>query len=270
MPTWGVMGDLLGSYQIEKPAFLRRLAMDSFAALPAGHAMTAFMELDVTAPLARIEQQRAEGGRVSLFAHVLRSIAVAIAEHPDLNVIRHGASRIARFEDVDVSVPVEVETAEGRFPLQLVIRRAQDKSAPEIFAEIEAARHRHEAEGALGDEDRWGRRTMRLASLVPRFLRVLLIRRMIADAKLVKRRAGTTLVTSVGKFASIPGFVSPLSSGPRAATFAIGSLVDKPVVRDGEVVVRSILAVTVVFDHDLVDGGPAARFASRLRELVEG
>lgn len=262
--------DLLGRHRIEKPAFLRQLAMDSFDALYPGHAMTAFLELDVTAPLAAIERLRANGVRVSLFAHVVRSVAVALAEHPALNSVRHGRRRIARFEDVDVSVPVEVETADGRFPLMLVLRRAQDKSAAALYAEIDEARDRYAKAGALGEEDRWARRSMRLARLVPRPLRVFFIRRMIADARLVKRRTGTTLVTSVGKFASIPGFVAPLTSGPRATTFAVGSVVDKPVVRDGAIVTRSILALTVVFDHDLVDGGPAARFASRLRELVEG
>lgn len=265
-----VSDDLLGTHSIEKPAFLRQLAMDSFAALPAGHAMTAFLELDVTEPLAAIERLRSDGVRISLFAHIARSVGRALGEHPDLNVLRHGRARIARFEDVDVSVPVEMDTGAGRFPLMLVIRRAQTKTAAQIYAEIAAAKERHANEGALGAEDRWARRTMKIAQWLPRFVRVFFIRRMIADAKTVKRRTGTTLVTSVGKFARIPGFVTPLVSGPRAATFAIGSVVEKPVVRDGAIVPRSILALTVVIDHDLVDGAPAARFGARLQELVEG
>jgi hypothetical protein len=152
----------------------------------------------------------------------------------------------------------------------LVIRRAQDKDTVDIYAEVAAAKERHATKGELGAEDRWARRTMHLAKWIPRGLRIFLIRRMIANAKTVKRRSGTTLVTSVGKFAEVPGFVTPMSSGPRAVTFAIGSVVEKPVVRDGNVVVRSILSMTAIFDHDLVDGAPAARFGMRLKELVEG
>ncbi len=262
--------DLLGRYTIDEPSLLRQLAMDSFAALPAGHPMTAFLELDVTAPLEAIEVLRASGVQISLFSHVVRCIAVALDEHPDLNAVRHGQRRIAYFEDVDVSIPVEMETGDGRYPLQLVVRRAQDKTAVQIYEEVAASKARYAAEGALGKEDRWVRTVLRFSQLVPRRLRIFLVRRMIANAKLVKRRAGTTLVTSVGKFASIPGFVTPLPAGPRAVNFAIGSVVEKPVVRDGEVVVRSVLALTVIFDHDLVDGGPAARFAKRLQVLVEG
>ncbi|MCC6877010.1 MAG: 2-oxo acid dehydrogenase subunit E2 [Sandaracinaceae bacterium] len=261
--------DLLGRYTIETPPFLRQLAMDSFAAVPEGHPMTAFMELDVTEPLESIEARKREGVRVSLFAHVVRSIAVALSEHRELNVVRHGR-RIAYFEDVDVNIPVEVQTAEGKFPLQIVIRRAQDKGAGAIYDEIASARERYATEGATGAEDRWARTMMRVERWVPRLLRLFLIRRMIANARLVKQRSGTTLVTSVGKFASIPGFVTPFASGPRAVTFALGSVVDKPRVKDGCIAIRSVLALTAIFEHDLVDGAPAARFASRLRDLVEG
>jgi pyruvate/2-oxoglutarate dehydrogenase complex dihydrolipoamide acyltransferase (E2) component len=38
---------------------------------------------------------------------------------------------------------------------------------------------------------------------------------------------------------------------------------------DGEIRIREYLSVTISFDHDIVDGAPAARFAQRLKELVE-
>lgn len=260
--------DLLGRHEIRSHSFLRTLAMDSFAALPEGHPMTAFMEFDVTEAQARIAAMRRRGVRVSLFAHVLRCLAVSLAAHPELNAVKHGR-RVAYFEDVDISVPVEADTEDGRSPLQLVIRRAQDRSAPEIYAEIEAARRAYVEKGALGEEDRWARRMMRLAQVIPRALRIALLRALIRNARTVKRRAGTTLLTSVGKFAAIPGFVSQLATGPRATSFAMGSVVEKPVVRQGEICVRWIQSVTAIFDHDLVDGGPAARFARRWQALVE-
>lgn len=260
--------DLLGQYRIEDISPARRLTVDAFDALPAMHAMSAFMEIDVTAAQERIARLRAQGVQVSLFAHVVHSVGVALGEHPELNVLRHGR-RIARFEDVDVSIPVEVGTGGGKVPLQMVIRRAQDKGAPEIYAEIAEAKDRHRDRGDLGDEDRWARRLSGLARFVPPPVRRWLVRRITANALLVKRRSGTTMVTSVGKFAAIPGFVTSFAAGPRATTFILGSIVDKPVVREGRIVVRSILALTCIFDHDVVDGAPAARFATRLKELIE-
>ena len=257
-----------GPYEIYQPPFDRQLAMDTFAALPASHPMVALLELDVTEAEAAIVARRAEGVRVSLFAFIVRSIAVAISEHPDLNVIRHGR-RIVRFEDVDVSVPVEVETPEGRFPREVVLRRAHASSPAEIFEQIEAARDRYRSGGSLSDRNRWPRWMSRGLRLVPAFARVAVMRQLMRHAFAVKRRAGTTLVTSVGKFASIPGYAFSFSTGPRATAFALGGVFERPAVVNGHVEARSILPVSVMISHDLVDGAPAARFAMRLRELVE-
>jgi pyruvate/2-oxoglutarate dehydrogenase complex dihydrolipoamide acyltransferase (E2) component len=57
--------------------------------------------------------------------------------------------------------------------------------------------------------------------------------------------------------------------GPRAAVFVVGGVNTKPWVVDGRVVPRSVMSLSVMVDHDLVDGAPAARFAARLRELIE-
>lgn len=257
-----------GPFTIIRPALERRITMDAFAAIPQGHLMVALLELDVGEATAAIDALRRQGTRISLFAFLVRSIAVAISEHPDMNLVRHGR-RLVRFEDVDVSVPVEITTASGSFPREVVVRRAQGKSAAEIYAELETARARHGESGALSGEDRWNRRFMRLAGLIPRFIRIPLMRRLMSNAFTVKRQAGTTLVTSVGKFASIPGFAFTFATDPRAATFAVGSVVDRAWVRDGQITVRPILGFAIMIDHDLVDGGPAARFATRLQQLVE-
>lgn len=260
--------DPIGAYALVRPSPDRQLLMDGFAAVRAGHPMTAMLEFDVTAPLAAIEELRSRGTRVSLFAFIVRSIAVAISEHPELNMVRHG-KYLVRFEDVDVSVPVEVRTPEGNFPRETVIRRAQDLSSTETYAQLEAARARHTRTGSMSDVDRWLHRVLRLIQLFPRFVRVAIMRLAMRNAFRIKAHTGTTLVTSVGKFAAIPGFYSTFSTGPRAAVFVVGSVVEKPWIHAGQIVPRSVLTLTALIDHDLVDGAPAARFAQRLKALVE-
>ncbi len=260
--------DPIGPYALIRPSADRQLLMDAFAAVRGGHPMTALLELDVTVPLAAIEESRSRGTRVSLFAFVVRSIAVAIAEHPDLNMMRHGKS-LVRFEDVDVSVPVEVRTPEGNVPREAVIRRAQDVTPADIYAQLEAARTRQERTGSISDYDRQLHRGLRLLRWLPRFIRVAIIRFVMRSAFRIKAKSGTTLVTSVGKFATIPGFSFTFSTGPRAAVFVVGSVVDKPWIHDGRITPRSVLSLSVLVDHDLVDGAPAARFAQRLKDLVE-
>lgn len=49
----------------------------------------------------------------------------------------------------------------------------------------------------------------------------------------------------------------------------LGGIAERPGVVNHQVAVREYLSVTVSFDHDLIDGAPAARFVERLKELVE-
>ncbi|MCB9765257.1 MAG: 2-oxo acid dehydrogenase subunit E2 [Alphaproteobacteria bacterium] len=261
--------DPIGVYTAAKPPFLRRLTMEAFDAIPPGHQMFALLELDVTDTLAAIRAQQEAGARVTLFAFVVQAIAATLAAHPSLNALRSGA-RIFTFEDVDVSVPIELKTKSGPFPHQIVIRRAQDKTAAEIYGEIEAARSQQANSGVAGGEDRWGRAMMRALLWVPKAARNAALRQVMQAPRTVKRRSGTTFVTSVSRFATAGGFVVPYIGGPKATAFALGSVLEKPRVVDGEIRVRSVLSLTVAFNHDLVDGGPAARFVRDLQARVEG
>lgn len=259
---------LPGRYSVVRPALGRQVAMDAFAALPSGHPMVALLEFDVTNAIDAVDRLKQQGTRVSLFAFVVGQIAAAIAEHPDLNLVRHGR-RFVRFDDVDVCIPVEVATPEGPFPQNIVVRRAQDRSASEIYAEIEKARDRYGRAGDLGEEDRWVHRVQRVFRWVPRLVRIPLLRLIIRSAFRVKAHAGTTIVSSVARFSEVPGAAFTFTTGPRAAAFVVGGVAERPWVRDHAVLPRKILALSIVTDHDLVDGAPVARFVTRLRQGIE-
>ena len=71
-------------------------------------------------------------------------------------------------------------------------------------------------------------------------------------------RGSTFTVTSAGKLAGL--FVTPLVNSPEVGILGIHRIGPRPVVRDGEVVVRSMGNVSVTFDHRVVDGARAAQF----------
>jgi pyruvate/2-oxoglutarate dehydrogenase complex dihydrolipoamide acyltransferase (E2) component len=50
---------------------------------------------------------------------------------------------------------------------------------------------------------------------------------------------------------------------------ALGGIAAKPGVVDGRIEIREYLCVTLMFDHDMVDGAPATRFAARFKGLIE-
>lgn len=78
---------------------------------------------------------------------------------------------------------------------------------------------------------------------------------------------GTFSITSYG---SIGGyFAVPVINYPQVAIFGIGKLVEKPVVKDGAVVVGKILPISMSVDHRIVDGGVVARFLNEVLEYLK-
>jgi pyruvate dehydrogenase E2 component (dihydrolipoamide acetyltransferase) len=80
-------------------------------------------------------------------------------------------------------------------------------------------------------------------------------------------RGGTFTLTNLGTY-GIDAF-TPLINPPETAVLGVGRIVAKPVVYKGEVVVRQMVALSLSFDHRVVDGGPAARFLQEVKGLVE-
>ncbi|MBM4461343.1 MAG: hypothetical protein FJ011_26905 [Chloroflexi bacterium] len=79
--------------------------------------------------------------------------------------------------------------------------------------------------------------------------------------------AGTFTITNLGSL-EVDGF-TPIINPPQAAILGIGRIVEKPVAREGAVVVRPLVTLSLSFDHRIVDGAPAGRFLQRIKQLVE-
>jgi len=80
-------------------------------------------------------------------------------------------------------------------------------------------------------------------------------------------RGSTFSVTSAGKLGGL--FVTPLVNYPEVGILGVHRIGPRPVVRDGEVVVRQMGNVSVTFDHRVVDGARAAEFTLALIRRLE-
>jgi pyruvate/2-oxoglutarate dehydrogenase complex dihydrolipoamide acyltransferase (E2) component len=80
-------------------------------------------------------------------------------------------------------------------------------------------------------------------------------------------RGSTFTVTSAGKLAGL--FQTPLVNHPEVAILSVGRIAQRPVVRDGAIVVAPIGHVSVTFDHRVVDGARAAEFGLVVIRLLE-
>ena len=78
---------------------------------------------------------------------------------------------------------------------------------------------------------------------------------------------GTFTITNLGMY-DIDAF-TPIINLPEAAILGVGRILPKPVVHEGQIVVRQMWTLSLTFDHRLVDGAPAARFLQRIKQLVE-
>ncbi len=82
-----------------------------------------------------------------------------------------------------------------------------------------------------------------------------------------KKYRGTVGLTTVGMFGKGSGWGIPLAS--HALWITVGGIGEKPGVVDGQIDIREYLSLTLSFDHETIDGAPAARFTQRLIDLIE-
>jgi hypothetical protein len=226
------------------------------------HMVHALLELDVTEARRLLrDREAASGERLSFTAFLVASLARAIDADRRLHACRDWRGRLVLFDEVDVVTLIESEVDAVAIPH--VIRAANRRTVVDIHGEI----RRVQAEPASSAQ-RSGL-LARLSAFTPGLVRRLFLRALRRSPQWLKRAAGTTLVTSVGMFGTGAGWavgIVPLHT----LCLAVGGVTVKPGVVDGRVEPRELLAVTASFDHDVVDGAPAARFARRLREIVEG
>jgi pyruvate dehydrogenase E2 component (dihydrolipoamide acetyltransferase) len=78
---------------------------------------------------------------------------------------------------------------------------------------------------------------------------------------------GTFTVTNLGMY-GIDAF-TPIIPLPQCAILGVGRIAEEPAVKDGRIVVQPQVTLSLTFDHRAIDGGPAARFLSTLRALLE-
>lgn len=78
---------------------------------------------------------------------------------------------------------------------------------------------------------------------------------------------GTFTISNGGVFGSLYG--TPIINLPQAAVLGMHSIKEKPVVENGQIVIRPIMVVALTYDHRLLDGREAVTFLVRIKEYIE-
>ena len=80
-------------------------------------------------------------------------------------------------------------------------------------------------------------------------------------------QGGTFTITNLGNF-GIDAF-TPIINPPESAILGVGRILKKPVVHEDEIVIRSMLTLSLTFDHRVVDGAPAAQFLQTVSGYIQ-
>lgn len=253
----------------------RRMAMAAWSA-PADPTIYGYMDFDSRRAGARMAALRAEGVRVTWTHFVARALARALAELPEANVMpRRGRSW--QRERVDIFLQVALPSDDGLQSTDLSgvkIRDADQKALPAFAAEVSEKVARVKKH----DDPELAATKSRLA-LIPRIvlrpvLRLVgwLQREMNWDLKwlgLPRDPFGSAMVTSLGMLGVETAFAPLFPLGGPPIVVTVGSVTERAVVEDGEIVARPLLRLSGTFDHRAFDGYHIATLAQALRRHFE-
>ncbi|MBM44512.1 MAG: dihydrolipoamide acetyltransferase [Phycisphaerae bacterium] len=170
--------------------------------------------------------------KLSMNDLVVRCCALAMYTNPLMNA-SWGGDCINYHGDVNIGVAISLPPERGGGLVVATIRNADRKSLRVINQESKELSKKARTKGLTIDE--------------------------MADS--------TFTVSNLGMF-GIDNFTAIINP-PNSAILAVGAVQQKPVVRNGEVVVGHEMTATLSNDHRVVDGATAARYLSSLKELIE-
>jgi len=249
-------------YQVIPYPELRRLEAIAYRSVQHKPMIHGLLEVDVTRAREFLREYKAKTGEsLSFTAFLIACLAKAVDEHKAVQAYRKGSKRLILFEDVDVYTPIERNVAGQKELMPYIVRAANRKTFREIHQEIRAAQVQDVAQAWRGVKIiHWS-----WMLLFPAFS--VMVWMSERSPQIWKKYRGTVGITAVGMFGKGTGWGIPLPSHSLWVT--VGGIGEKPGVIDGHIAMREYLSLTISFDHDIIDGAPAARFTQRLKELIE-
>ncbi len=247
-------------YKVVPNPKIRRWFAAAFRSAQHTPMMHGLIEVDVTRAREFLRDHQAKTGEsLSFTAFLIACLGKAVDENKAVQAYRKGNKRLILFEEVDVYTLIERDVAGQKQFIPYIVRAANRKTLQELHHEIRAAQV-EDVEKVL----KW-----------LQFLPAFLFRPFFWVFSWIGRRypqvwkkyVGTVGITAVGMFGKGAGWGIPPALPTLMMT--VGGIGEKPVIVDGHIAMREYLSLTISFDHDIIDGAPAARFTKWLKELIE-
>ena len=226
------------------------------------------LDIDVTRAKRFLEKKRAAGVKITMTHLATAVLARAVAfDVPEMNCfIRRGA--VVGRERLDVMVPISVGGDSG--VTAAIVRDAHARTVTSIAEEVRDKA----ASGRSGVETKVVQNKY-LLNRIPwplrrpafRFLKWITVD-MGIEIKALGLSAhsfGSFVVSDIGSFGLNTGMTALMPAAKIPAVIVLGKVEEKPVVRHGEIVIRTVLPLTGTFDHRIVDGMQIGKLARGIK-----
>lgn len=201
---------------------------------------------------------------------------------------QHNAAMLTTFNEIDMSAVMEIrsrrkDSFKERYNVSLGFMSFFTKAVvgalkafPRLNSEIQGSelviKHYYDIGIAVGAEEGLVVPVLRDADRksfaeIEREIADLVKKARDNTLSLADLQGGTFTITNGGVFGSL--LSTPILNGPQAGILGMHKIEQRPVVVNGEVVVRPMMYVALSYDHRIVDGREAVQFLVRVKELVE-
>jgi pyruvate dehydrogenase E2 component (dihydrolipoamide acetyltransferase) len=200
--------------------------------------VTVEVELDALMDLRKQlnEQLESQGVKLSVNDFLVRACSLAMHQHPFVNsrwVEEKGEVAVDIVEDVNMGVAIALPIEKGGGLVVATLRSADRMGLRQISAETKRLADKARSKGLTVEE--------------------------MADS--------TFTISNLGMF-GVDHFTAIINP-PNAAILAVGAAIEKPVVRNGQIVIGHRMAMTMSSDHRIVDGAMAAQYLASVKQMLE-
>ncbi|RLQ97405.1 dihydrolipoamide acetyltransferase family protein [Falsibacillus albus] len=189
-----------------------------------------FDEVDMTELLALIQTLKDDGEKISVASFFIKAIQLSLRAHPIFNSVLDEENEVIQLKK-EFNIGIAVDTEEGL--IVPVIHHVEKKSISEIQKEMKELISKAQ-QNELSHKELTG---------------------------------GTFTISNVGPLGSTGA--TPIINHPEAGLMAFHKTKKRPAVVDDQIVIRSMMNVSMSFDHRVADGVAAVRFTNQFIELIE-
>ncbi|MEE4197460.1 MAG: 2-oxo acid dehydrogenase subunit E2 [Bacteroidales bacterium] len=240
---------------------IRRATIGVLKAARRKNMIHSIIEVDITNARENIRKIKQETKKyISFTGYIIYCVSKAVDENKIMHAYRNKKNQLILFNDVDISTTIERKIDNNSEVVAMIVRGANHKTIAEISEEIKSEKEKDLSEAEVF-------RSINLFLAIPSLIRQLVFRFLDKSPRFMKKKAGTILVTSANMIGSGAGWGIPVAT--HTLNITIGGIVDRIVEQNRQFEKRQHLCLTFSFDHDIIDGAPAARFIRNIKKIIE-